>query len=73
MMTNATKEYFSPIFWFKMYVLVPAIIFTFTIRWKVTSAEEGRLRPLWSKTVGLVSIALWSSVAISARLIGLLT
>jgi hypothetical protein len=73
MMTNATKEYFSPIFWFKMYILVPAIIFTFTIRWKVASAAEGRVGPLWSKTVGLVSIALWSTVAVSARLIGLLS
>ena len=73
MMSNATKEYFSPFFWFKMYVLLPAVIYTFTIRRKVAMAEEGRVPPLWSKAVGLVSIVLWTGVAVPARLIGLLS
>lgn len=73
LMSNATKEYYSPLFWAKMYIIVPALIFTFTLRHKVTQADEGRVGPFWSKVVGLVSIGLWSAVAITSRLIGLLT
>jgi hypothetical protein len=73
LMSNATKEYFSAFFWFKMYVLFPAVIYTFTIRRKVAMAEEGRVSPLWSKVAGLVSILLWTGVAVPARLIGLLS
>jgi putative copper export protein len=73
LMSNATKEYFSPFFWFKMYVLLPAIIYTLTIRWKVASSEEGRVSPIMSKLVGFVSIVLWTGVAVPARLIGLLS
>ncbi|MBI2150938.1 MAG: hypothetical protein HYU27_10100 [Acidobacteria bacterium] len=42
-----------------------------TVRRKVTLADEGRVRPFWSKVVGLVSIVLWLGVAVPARLIGL--
>jgi putative copper export protein len=73
MMSNATKEYFSPFFWFKMYVLIPAFIYTFTIRWKVATAAEGRVSPVVSKLVGLISILLWTGVTVPARLIGLLS
>ena len=73
MMSNATKEYFSEFFWYKMYSLLAAVIFTFTLRHRVAMAEEGRVAPLTLKMVGLVSLVLWSTVAITARLIGLLT
>jgi hypothetical protein len=72
-MSNAMKEYYSPYFWFKMEVLLMAIIFTLTLRRKVAAADEGRVGPFWTKVVGLVSIALWTGVAIPARLIGLLS
>src|SRR5690349_15617882 len=35
LMSNATKEYFSDFFWFKMDVLLVAVIFTFTLRHRV--------------------------------------
>ena len=35
-MTVATDEYANPVFWFKMYVLLAAVIFTFTVRRQVT-------------------------------------
>jgi hypothetical protein len=73
LMSNATKEYFSEFFWYKMYALVAAVIFTFTMRHRVIMAEEGRVAPATGKIVGLVSLVLWSTVAITARLIGLLT
>ena len=73
MASNATKEYFSPFFWYKMYFLFPAIIFTLTIRWWVATAEEGRFSATWTKFVGFVSLVLWTGVAVPARLIGLLS
>jgi putative copper export protein len=73
LLSTAMKEYYSPFFWFKMDVLLVALIYTFTLRRKVTLTDEARVNPVWSKTVGLVSIVLWASVAVPARLIGLLS
>jgi hypothetical protein len=70
--STAIKQYYSPFFWFKMEVLLVAVIFTLTLRHRVTLADEARVRPVWRRLVGLTSIALWSAVAIPARLIGLL-
>ncbi len=73
LISNALREYYSIFFWTKTCVLVVALIYTFTLRRKVTLAEEGRVAPFWSKVVGIVSILLWAGVAIPARLIGLFT
>jgi hypothetical protein len=73
LMSNAMREYFSDFFWMKMEFMVVALIFTFTVRHRVTMAAEGRIAPVWAKTTGLVSIGLWLGVAIPARLIGLFT
>jgi len=68
-MTVALEEYANPVFWFKMYVLLAAVIFTFTVRRRVTRADESRVPPVWRKVVALVSIVLWMSVAAGGRLI----
>lgn len=69
--TNAFSRYYaSPIFWWKMGILVLAVIFTFTVRRKVALADEARVGPVWGKVVGLVSILLWASVTIGGRAIG---
>ena len=65
------KEYYSPMFNFKMQVMLVAIIFTFVVRPRVTQMDEARLGRIWGKLVGVVSLALWAGVAIPARLIGL--
>src|SRR5688572_12692343 len=39
LMQNAMREYFAEFFWWKMYILAAAIIFTFTVRHKVTQAR----------------------------------
>lgn len=70
LMSLATKEYYSEYFWFKMYVLVVALVFTFTIRQRITQ-DPTRVRPFWAGMVGFVSLMLWAGVAIPARLIGL--
>lgn len=71
-LSTAMKQYYSPFFWFKMECLLVTLIFTFTLRRQITLADEARIGPVWGKLVGLVSIGLWSGVAIPARLIGLL-
>ena len=65
------RQYYSPFFWLKMRLLLVALIFTFTLRHKVTLADEARVGPVWGKVVGLTSIALWTLVAVEGRLIGL--
>jgi hypothetical protein len=67
----ATKEYNSEFFRNKMLFLLAALIFTFTVRRMVAFAPEGRFGPLVSKLVAIISIVLWSGIAIEARLIGL--
>ena len=65
---NASREYFSEFFWYKMYLLAAGLIFTFTIRRKVTQAPEPGVL---GRIVGFVSIVLWAGVVMNARLIGL--
>jgi len=74
LMQNAMREYFSDFFWLKMYFIPIALIFTFTVRQKVSFADESRFTPMVGKLVGLTSVLLWiGGVAIPARLIGLFT
>lgn len=68
LMATATLQYANSVFWFKMYVLAAAVIFTFTLRRRATLADEARLGR-WGKLVAILSIAMWASVAASARLI----
>ncbi len=68
LMQNAMREYFAQFFWWKMYFLAAALVFTVTVRRRAT---QGASVPGYGKVVGLVSIVLWGGVAISARLIGL--
>ena len=66
---NALSYSRSPIFTFKMCVLAAALVFTATLRRRVTTADEGRL-PSWvPRAIGAASIALWMAVTISGRFI----
>jgi uncharacterized membrane protein YhdT len=69
-MSEAVKCYYSTPFWVKMTSLALAMLFTFTLRRKVTLAEEGRVRPVVYKLVALVSLALWFGVGAGGRWIG---
>ena len=68
--SEAIKCYYSPAFWTKMTFLLPALVFTFTVRRKVAAAHETRVKPLWSRLVALVSVTLWSVVGAAGRWIG---
>jgi hypothetical protein len=64
---QATKWYGNPIFWFKMALLAVAIAFQWSVHRKVIS-ENAALRPLPAKLIGGVSLLLWISTALSAKI-----
>jgi hypothetical protein len=68
--SEAIKCYYHIAFWVKMTSLLMAIVFTFTVRRKVTMADENRASPLRNKLVAVISVALWSGVGIGGRWIG---
>jgi hypothetical protein len=68
--SEATKCYYSTPFWVKMTSLVLASAFTFTVRRKVTLADDGQVRPALLKLVALVSLTLWFGVGAGGRWIG---
>ena len=70
LMQNASREYFSEFFWYKMYLIAIGLILIVTIRRKMTQVDEPSAA---GKVVALVSIAIWAGVVINARLIGLFT
>ena len=69
-MASAVKCYYLPAFWVKMMSLFLALVFTFAIRRRVAMAGETDISPLWTKVVAVVSLSLWSSVAIAGRFVG---
>ncbi|HYM25638.1 MAG TPA: DUF6644 family protein [Vicinamibacterales bacterium] len=69
-MSEAVKCYYSTPFRVKMASLALAILFTFTVRRRVTRAEDGRISPLAYRAVALVSLTLWFTVGAAGRWIG---
>src|SRR4051812_47059655 len=70
MTSEAMRCYYNDAYWLKMYSLILAMIFTFTIRRRVARADEATVNPVWAKTVGVISVLLWSGVGIGGRGIG---
>jgi len=68
--SEATKCYASPAFWIKMIALVLAVLFTFTVRRRISLADAVQVTPRTSKSVALVSVGLWFAVAWGGRWIG---
>lgn len=68
--SEATKCYYSQAFWFKMTSLLLATTFTYTVRRKVVSADEGRVGPMACTIVAVVSLTLWFGVGAGGRWIG---
>jgi len=67
----ATKYYYLTAFWVKMAALSMALVFTFAVRRKMVMSNETRMSPVRSRLLAVISLSLWSSVAIAGRLIGL--
>ena len=69
-MASAVKCYYLPVFWVKMASLLVALVFTFSVRRRVVVAADSGLNPLWARLAAVVSLSLWSTVAIAGRLVG---
>ena len=69
-LSEPTKCYYSQAFWVKMTTLGIAIVYTFTIRTRVTRAEPVRNTARLQMLAGALSIALWVTVAAAGRWIG---
>jgi uncharacterized protein DUF6644 len=66
--TGGAEGYFS-VAWFrtKMFLLVLALIFNFTLFRAVIGAEENRFNPILNKVTGVLTLVLWFSVGVAGR------
>ncbi len=69
-MCFATKYYYLTAFWVKVISLFLVLSFTFSVRRRVIMADNGNMSAVRSKLIALVSLSLWTSVALAGRLIG---
>ncbi len=68
MTSEAMRCYYNGAFWLKMWSLLFAMIFTFTIRRRV--AAKDTVTPAVAKLTAIISVLLWSGVGIGGRGIG---
>jgi hypothetical protein len=73
-MCFATKYYFLKFFWIKMASLFLVLVFTFSMRRRVVAmaamAGDAHAYPGRRRLAALVSLSLWTTVAIGGRWIG---
>ena len=66
----ATRMYYNPFYWAKMYSLAAGIVFVFAIKRPLLSRPHEELNPWVLKLTAVASIILWFSVAATGRWIG---
>lgn len=66
-LSEPIKCYYSPPFWYKMSFLAVAMLYTFTVRRRVATADPAKVGPLWGKLAALASLGLWFCVGFSGR------
>jgi hypothetical protein len=69
-LSEAVKCYYSQPFWVKMSALSLAVLFTFTVRRRLVTADEVPASPVRGRLVAFASMALWGAVAWGGRWIG---
>jgi hypothetical protein len=69
-LSEAVKCFYSFPFWVKMTSLFLALVFTFTVRRRVTRTDLAFDRPLPARLTALISLGLWFGVAWGGRWIG---
>jgi hypothetical protein len=69
-MCFATKYYYLTFFWVKLAALILVLIFTFSIRRSVALAADDGAGRLRRRMVAVVSLSLWTTVAMGGRYIG---
>jgi hypothetical protein len=70
--SEAMKAYASVPFQVKMLFLFAAMIFHYTVYWRLTRSADSRIGPVWGKLAAIVSILLWLGVGLGGRGIGFL-
>jgi hypothetical protein len=68
--SEAEKMYGNSAFRTKMLCLAAALLFTFTIHWRVVHSDEQRVSGVTRRLAAAISLLLWSGVGISGRAIG---
>jgi hypothetical protein len=69
-MCFATKYYYLTFFWVKIAALFVVVVFTFTVRRRVAMSDDTHVSRPAGKMVALVSLSLWTTVALGGRWIG---
>jgi len=69
-MCFATKYYYLTFFWVKMAALVVVIVFTMSVHRRIAMAHEADVSAVQCKVVALISLSLWTIVAVGGRYIG---
>jgi hypothetical protein len=69
-LSESMKCYYSFAFWVKVTSLFLVLLFTFTVRRRVTRTGLASDRPLLGRLKALVSLGLWFGVAWGGRWIG---
>lgn len=69
-MSESMKAYYSFAFWVKMTSLVLVLVYTFTLRRRITRTDSILERPRLSRAMALMSLTLWFGVAWGGRWIG---
>jgi hypothetical protein len=67
--TEAVKMYGSPAFQFKMSCLALAILFSYTLHFRIARGDAA-FAPGWRKLAAIASLTLWAGVALGGRAIG---
>ena len=69
-MSESMKAYYSFAFWVKMTCLLLALIYTFTLRRRVTGGDLLYENPARARLLAVMSLTLWFGVAWGGRWIG---
>ena len=69
-LSESMKCYYSFAFWVKMTSLFLVLLFTFTVRRRMTRTGLSIDRPLLGRSTALISLSLWFGVAWGGRWIG---
>ena len=69
-MCFATKYYYLTFFWVKMAALILVVALTFSVRRRITAADETQVSRATGRLVAVVSLTLWTTVALGGRYIG---
>lgn len=69
-LSESIKAYYSFAFWVKMTSLFLVLLYTFTLRRRITGTSLASDRPLLARYLAVMSLTLWFGVAWGGRWIG---